>query len=108
MRRSSLFSGRNQRHMAIKLRLRRSAIPRKADREPTVEEFTIRTFNDWRRGVEHREGSMSETILPAYFKAVQLGFHGHMGQWVDAVLAAGGMSADDFPPADPHDRRPNL
>jgi hypothetical protein len=74
----------------------------------SLEWLTKTAFSRWQEGVKKGDGAMGTHITPLYFRAVQLGFKGHQGQWVDAVLAAGGMSISDFPNADPTDKRPDL
>ena len=102
--------------MAIKLKLKSSiprkagglcAIPRKAETPEDLETFKKTVFNRWQAGVKKGDGALSTHVVPEYYDACEHGFRGHMGQWVDAVLEAGGMSMDDFPPAYPNDPRPD-
>lgn len=94
--------------MAIKLKLRKDPWkgPKRGAEKKTfpesIEWLAEQSFNQWRR-----DGSSSRASMGTYFKAVQLGFVGHFGKWVEHVLASGGVSSADFPNADPHDRRPD-
>ena len=93
--------------MAIRPKLR---IPKarpladKGDRRvlpESIDWLAEHVFKRWQDAPEDEDGCKDKTLTmeaaDTYGRAVQLGFRGHIGKWVDKVFAAGGLSIDDFP-----------
>lgn len=86
----------------IQLKIKRSeneeAAPSGAEPE-SVAWLAEQAFQRYQEGVAHGDGNLSHRVRDTYFRAVQLGFVGHMSRWRDRVLAAGNMTMADFPAA---------
>src|SRR5574337_149863 len=114
----SLSACWRQRHVTIKIRVRKRHVEERAGhaQDTTAEKkvygeslewLAKKTFDTWQIGVRKGNSNLTGDCLSSYGQAVRLGFKGHQMKWIDRVLEAGGMSMDDFPPADPRDPRPN-